>query len=706
MKNRISIIICISLLVVVSFFAPGGLRGDTKMKSGHIVINEVCSNNFALTSDENGEYEDYVELYNPGSDDQSLTLYLSDNSDDLKKYKVEEDIPPYGFLVVWLSGAGKEGYLHAGFKLAREGEQIFLSDESGKLLDIVNVPALRYDQTYSRQRDGENGFAVLTGTPGSSNEDAIPLTVDFAASPVFSLEDGFYDIGTHLKISAKPWQKIYYTVDGSVPDENSTVYKSPLILSDASDRDNYYAQQKMYPTYVAPDFKVDKANVVRAVAVDILTGRKSRVVTHTYFCGFDDKELYKDVPVISLVFDPDDLFNYENGIFALGKMYDLYKEMGGFLDIPEEEVPSHFTAEDGREIYRSDFTNAYFMGRNSEVESRMSVFDKEHKHVFSQNTGVRVAGESSRYNFQKSLNLYARDIYEGRGVFYKGFFDETEKKVRLRRSDNRIWFQEPMLHSILGELGLLYQDCQMEALFINGEYWGAYNLREQYDDYYFKNHLGLDDGEFWVIKNNEVEYGPQEAFDSYDYLINMITYSDASDDEIYDLICQMVDIDNLIDYFCALLYFDDEDIEPRHNQILFRSADDMGGVLTDTRWRWMVYDLDVTLGDPENNTFEYLRDGGDGLYLPGYLYSNEKFRSQFRSRMTELMDTTFSYEHMHQELLKWDLMYRKQNIASVERFDGEEYTESDYEEDLEDIDEFFLTRRTFMEQFLEEDMNR
>jgi hypothetical protein len=187
--------------------------------------------------------------------------------------------------------------------------------------------------------------------------------------------------------------------------------------------------------------------------------------------------------------------------------------------------------------------------------------------------------------------------------------------------------------------------------------------------------------------------------------VNLITYSDTSDDEIYDTICQLVDIDNLIDYYCALIYFDDEDIEPRHNQILYRTKEAGGEGALDGRWRWMVYDLDVTLGDAENNTFEYFRDGGDGLYLPGYLYANGEFREKFRDRMYELMNTTFSYEHMHDVIQEWDREYRLQNIATVNRFEGEEYTEADYEEDLEQLYEFFRQRPEYMKEYLEQDLN-
>ena len=672
------------------------------IKFGKVVINEVCSNNFSVLADENGEYADYVEIYNGSDSEADYVMYLSDDDENLKKYKIVEVLPSHEYLLVWLSNdAGN--YFHPGFKLSRDGEHLFLSDNEGNLLDEVDIPALPYNVTYSRQTDGGKEFITATATPGESNGSADFVDTQKSPGPVFSLEDGFYNVGTMLSLSAGPAEKIYYTLDGSIPDEKSTLYTGPITLEDASERENYYSEQKPYPTYVPPTEKVDKANVVRAISIDTQTGKKSKVVTHTYFCGFDEKPIYDGVQVVALTFDPEDLFDHDKGIFALGKRYDEFKEEGGFTDLPEDEVPAKFTDADGNVHYRSDYTNAYYMGRESEREAVMSVFDGEKKLSYTQNVGVRIAGESSRYQFQKSLNLYARDIYDGNGIFLKGFFADKEKKVRLRRGDTRMMYQEPMLHSVLSELGLLYQDSQMKAVFINGEYWGVYNLREQYDEYYFLNHLGLKEDNLWLIKNNEADFGGEDAYDSYDYLINSIIGRDFSNEKEYDDLCKMVDIDNLIDYFCALIYFDDQDIEPRHNQTLWRSARISTDEYFDGKWRWAVYDLDVTCQDPTNNTFDFYRDLGEGMYLPGYLYANPKFKERFHDRMLELMDTTFSYDNLHKYLVEWDSVYRQQNIANVNRFEDVVYTESDYEEDLKKLDDFFRLRPDYIRTYLEEE---
>ena len=343
MRKDIPAMIICTIMTLIMFIIAASAEGEGKTEQrAHVVINEVCSNNFCIADDDGGNYYDYVELYNSSDIDSDFDIYLSDDQDDLKKYRVEESVPAKGFLLIWLSGTGNEEHMHAGFKASKDGETLFLTDDKGNTLDIVDIPALEHDKTYSRTKDGGKRLAVTAGTPNASNEGAVVFETEFIESPVFSLDDGFYSVGTQLTIQGEPFTRIYYTLDGTVPDKNALLYKEPITLEDASDRDNIYANEMMYVTYTPPNYKLDKANVVRAVAVDILSGKRSRVVTHTYFCGFESKEIYKDVKIISLFIEPEDAFGYDNGIFAMGKAYDEYKKLGGFSDLPDSEVPASF----------------------------------------------------------------------------------------------------------------------------------------------------------------------------------------------------------------------------------------------------------------------------------------------------------------------------------------------------------------------------
>ena len=654
------------------------------------VINEVCGNNFSVAADPNGDYSDYIEIYNPYDKDIDTDYYLSDSKKNLKKIKLDTPIAPGEYRIVWLSGGGD-----APFNISKNGETLYLSTEGGRVVDAVAMPLLPYDVSFARVKDGADKFDTMTGTPGVSNDEAVFVDTELISEPKFSLEDGFYEEGTKLSLSSDLFTDIYYTEDGSEPTEGSKRYRTSIVLTDASADENIYANEIMYPTYKPPTYKVDKARVIKAVAINKITGEKSKVVSHVYFTGFEDKKEYEGVQIMSLVLDPEDLFGYDRGIYTLGKKYDEYKELGGFTDLPDDEVPGSFLDTDGTDVYRLHFTNSEYRGREWERPAVMTYFDENRDLLDRNDIGVRISGESTRFVFQKSLNLFARDIYSDESSFAGGFY-EGEKKMRLRRGDNSMLYQEAFIHSVLEDMGIAAWKSRPCALFLNGEYWGVYTLREQYDADYFYEYYDIMPEDLNVIKNCAAEYGGNEAEEAYKKAIQELAYYNLSDDEIYSFVDGSIDLDNMIDYFCGLIFFDDEDIDPEHNQLLYRE--------NTGRWKWAAYDLDVTCGDPEANTIEYYRGKGDDMYLPGCLYERAGFKDKLMSRMKELLATTLSYEELHKRIMEWDAIYRRQNIETIRRFDDPNYSEADHEKSLQSLDDYFKKRGDNVLAFLEEDL--
>ena len=693
-KTKYTIVFTGLLAVSAATLFCCGLVKDSRT----VVINEVCADNFSAYRNDAGEYTDYVELYNMSGSEVS-GLYISDSRKDLKKFRIEEAIPANGFFVASISKDAENG-----FGISKDGETIYLSDEDGNMLDAVTLPRLTYDVTYSREEDGNGKFASLSATPGEANSGASHIDTSFIEGPVFSIEDGFYDEGTKLKISSSPWVNIFYTDDGSVPDENSQKYKGEITLTDASAKENVYANEIMYPTYNPPGYKIDKANVISAVAINKFTGKKSKVVTHTYFVGYDKKEKYNDKQIMSLVFDPADLFDHDRGIYTLGKKYDEYKELGGFTDLPEDEVPGSFTGDNGEIYYRSYFTNSEFSGKEWERKAHMTAFDSGHKDFFSQDIGVRISGESTRFVYQKALNLFARDIYDGQKNFAKSFVCNNEKKVRLRKGDGRIIYQEPFIQSVIGETGIPFQDSVPEVVFINGEYWGIYNLREQYDDNYFAERYGIPKDVLWTEKNSSVECGDSQTDENYKALYDVMMNGDMSDDAVYSQVESEIDINNMIDYYCMLLFFNDTDIDGEHNRFMFRSKEPGYGDYGDGKWRFAAYDLDITCEDVEADTVSYYRELDEKMFMPGFFYERPGFKELFYNRMVELTENELSYEHLSKKLAEWDKIYREQNIETVRRFEEDGYSEKEYEKDLEALDSFFKNRKEYVLKMLEKDI--
>ena len=165
-------------------------------KTPRVVINEVCSNNFAAVRNENNEYPDYIELYNPGRQTVSLDgCFLSDDEKEPEKYSLEDvSIPAGGYALIWLDK-------DSAFRISRDGEKLFLTDAlHGIYLDQVIVPQLSYDTSYGRQQDGKAEWSVMGTTPGSANEEAPVLPTVSLDKPLFEFTSGFYDYSFALHL--------------------------------------------------------------------------------------------------------------------------------------------------------------------------------------------------------------------------------------------------------------------------------------------------------------------------------------------------------------------------------------------------------------------------------------------------------------------------------------------------------------------------
>ncbi|MDE0685959.1 MAG: lamin tail domain-containing protein [Candidatus Poribacteria bacterium] len=149
---------------------------DPSMAGTSVVINELMADNDNIIADPQGDYDDWLELYNLTDGAVLLTgMYLSDKEDELTQWEFPEntEIPAGGYLVVWLDDDvdAAEG-LHANFKLSKDGETVILvgTDAHGnRVLDSVTFEAQETDVAYGRLPDGTGDFQIVQATPGAQN---------------------------------------------------------------------------------------------------------------------------------------------------------------------------------------------------------------------------------------------------------------------------------------------------------------------------------------------------------------------------------------------------------------------------------------------------------------------------------------------------------------------------------------------------------
>ena len=201
----------------------------------------------------------------------------------------------------------------------------------------------------------------------------------------FSTESGFYESDCDITLSCNAdGAKIYYTLDGSIPTEGSTLYEAPIHVTNRTSEPNVLsAQTGISPgnSYVPP-FSVDKGTVIRAIAY-LPDGTATNVYNGTYFVGID-RTKYADVPVVSLITDFDNLFDYETGIYTLGKTYD------DFVSDPANAALESWQMQ-------GNYTNR---GREWERPVAVELITADDTPGFKQDMGMRIMGASTRNQAQ------------------------------------------------------------------------------------------------------------------------------------------------------------------------------------------------------------------------------------------------------------------------------------------------------------------
>ena len=137
-----------------------------------LVINEIMAGNVTAVADQNGEYDDWVELYNGNSFSLNLNgYYLSDNENDLTKWTFPNvTIPANDYLIVWCDTAGgTQSGLHTTYRLSADQEEVYLTDPTGTVIDAVHFVNMITDKGYARVPNGSGVMQYQTHTYDDNN---------------------------------------------------------------------------------------------------------------------------------------------------------------------------------------------------------------------------------------------------------------------------------------------------------------------------------------------------------------------------------------------------------------------------------------------------------------------------------------------------------------------------------------------------------
>ncbi len=659
-----------------------------------VTINEVCASNAGCFTDGSGEHPDWIELYNSSDKAVNLAGYgISDDSEKPFRYTFTNyliEARSYVILLATGDAGYNKGVISLPFKLSSEGENLILTSPEG-LQDVMSVPSLEEDETYGRTTDGGELAAHLTPTPLSTNNTATSLIK--VPAPEFSHASGFYMTGFELEMTIPEGCVVYYTTDGSTPTAESEIYGEPIMLYDATGNPNVYSAigGTTINGFVTKNNQ-DKANVIRAIAIDG-EGNISKVTSRTFFVTQIMTEApYENMPILSVYTDTSNLFDYETGIYVLGKTYDDYMNGDEF----DPETPTW-----------SRPANYFIDGMEGERPATIEYFDAEHNFCFVQDVGIRIGGNTSQSSVQKSFKFYARSEY-GKNSFDYPMFEGVEFYDTFLMRTGANDFSKTKIRDVLAQTLVSHRDIstakwQPCVMFLNGEYWGFYMMMERYDSDYFEEHYDVNKDDVVAVKAWNIDIGTDSDWKYYRELRNFCKNNDLTLPENYEKLCSMIDIQSYIDYVCMNVIINNNDW-PGNNTMLWRTRTvDPSNPYADGRWRWASYDTERSMllygtgsgEDYNNNTYTKLIKNG---LIFGYVYKNDDFKAQFLATLADMLMYDFSYEGIEPYLAYFEENFDEQMKLNRLRYN----TTNNYSKEIDVIRTFWQHRPEYVLKYTAE----
>lgn len=634
------------------------LMVSTSSAYSQVVINEYSCSNLSQFMDNYSKYEDWIELYNTGNTSVNMAgYYLSDDSVSNMKWQFPAGITiaSHGFLRIWASGRDEVigNSIHTNFKLTQtknNHEFIVLSDPAGTFLDYVVLSRkTQLGHSLGRSQNGLNQWSLFTNpTPNASNNTATPF-LRYADKPNVSLPAGYYTGTISLALTTSELNAdIHYTLDGKAPTINSPIYVYPLTITATTvvKATTFSADPEILPSFT--QFDTYFINVSHTTVVVSISGT--------------------DVDVLA------------NG---------------------NSTIEPHGTFE-------------YFNLQQERTAKTYGEFDKH--------------GQDSWANSQRSLDFIARDEMGYKYTIDEQMFNWTSRNkfqrviLRAAGDDNypadhhpanagSAHMRDAYVHSLanIGGMDLDVRISEKCIVYLNGQYWGVYDIRERPDDSDFTDYYyGQDKYHLYYILlwgNTWAEYGGPEALADWNVLYNYIMSNNMADQDKFNYVADRYDYKSLVDYVITNEMTVCSDWL-NWNVGIWRGIDSTGGHL---KWGYILWDNDATFGfyinytgipntSPNANPCDAEALSGssdpDGhIIILNRLKQNPEFYRYYVTRQIDLWNTVFSQQNMISQLDSTENIIDPEMTMHAQRWFG---TYTEWKSNVQQLRNYIIQRTNYL----------
>tara|TARA_R110000868_G_scaffold304437_7_gene565052 strand:+ start:25146 stop:29834 length:4689 start_codon:yes stop_codon:yes gene_type:complete len=557
-----------------------------------IYINEILTSNVGTNADmvDFGDFSDWVELYNNENVPVDISgFYITDDLANPIKWQIPSGtiIPSKGFYLLWADDfddiPGQE-YIRSWWPR--------------------NIPyTTQWSHTnFKLAKEGEevglfsaSGLLIDSIVYGSQIED-----VSYGRKPNGSQNWYFFGEPTPQATNSTIGLTTTEFAKGVLFSQEGGFYSGPISVELSSSNGNgtvRYTLDGSEPKSNSPAY----SNPISVTSNTMLSARvfedgklPGEIFSGTYFIGEN-----RTLPAFSIITE----YNY-----LMGREQGIYRNT-----LKEREIPIN-----------------------------LEFFPLESERGFSQRVGMRIGGENIFRFAQKPLNIYANGDYGESQIEYQVFDHlpyQAYKRLYLRNSGDD-WpytmIRDGLISSILrGEISNSTQAYRPTVLYLNGDYWGIYNLREKLDKQYFSLHYSTAEVDLDHLEsNNTVIEG-----DNSDYiaLLDFASNNDLSNSENYATVASQIDVHNLMDFVITQTYLANSSWS--HNREVWR---DRGN---DNKWKWVLVDMDRGFNDSRISSNQ-IDDMYTDFELFRYLTDNTVFLNEFVQRYSERLNTTFSSDRI------------------------------------------------------------